>query len=69
MTTHEAKKIAREFNDNTRNPSKEDLFMFTEAMDILINKDHNPRDMLRLGGVYYEMRQFDLALKYHEMAY
>lgn len=68
MTTKEARRIVREFNDSTRNPSEEDYFLFAEAMDFLIMKEHNPRDMMYLGGVYYELKRFDLALKYYEMA-
>lgn len=68
MTVEEARKIVEEFDDATRNPSEEEMFMFTEAMDFLINEEHDPRDMMYLGGVYYEMKRFDLALKYYEMA-
>lgn len=68
MTVKEARRIVREFNDDTRNPTEEEFFLFSEAMDFLINKEHNPRDMMYLGGVYYEMKRFDLALKYYEMA-
>lgn len=68
MTVKEARKIIQEFDDGAKNPSEEDFFMFTEAMDFLINEEHNPRDMMYLGGVYYDMKRFDLALKYYEMA-
>ena len=68
MTTKEARQIIRDFNDDTRNPSEEEFFMFSEAMDFLIDKEHRPSDMMYLGGVYYEMKCFDLALKYYEMA-
>lgn len=68
MTVKEARKIVQEFNDDTKNPSEEDFFMFAEAMDFLISKEHRPEDMMYLGGVYYDMKRFDLALKYYEMA-
>lgn len=68
MTIKEARQIVRKFDDNRKNPSEEDFFIFSEAMDFLISREHNPRDMMNLGGVYYEMRNFDLALKYYEMA-
>lgn len=68
MTIVEARKIVDEFEDNTKKVSEEDFFMFTEAMDFLINEEHRPQDMVFLGGVYYEMKRFDLALKYYEMA-
>lgn len=68
MTVKEARKIVTEFADNTRKVTDEEFFMFTEAMDFLINEEHRPQDMMYLGGVYYEMKRFDLALKYYEMA-
>ena len=68
MTVTEARKIIQEFDDGRRKPTDDDFFLFTEAMDFLINEEHNPRDMMYLGGVYYDMKNFDLALKYYEMA-
>ncbi len=68
MTIKEARKIVQEFADNTKRVSDEEFFMFAEAMDFLINEEHRPQDMMYLGGVYYEMKRFDLALKYYEMA-
>ena len=67
MTVVEARKIQRDFYDKS-NPSEEDIFLFTEAMGFLINELSDPNDMMELGGWYYDMRQFDLALKYYEMA-
>ena len=67
MTVKEARKIAESFDEN-HNPSEEDVFMFTEAMNFLIEEEHNPGDMMFLGGYYYEIKRFDLALKYYEMA-
>ncbi len=67
MTVKEARDIARKFYDN-QNPSEEEVFLFTEAMNFLIEEEHNPADMLGLGGCYYEIKRFDLALKYYEMA-
>ncbi len=68
MTVKEARKIAESFSDNTKKVTDDDFFMFSEAMDFLINEEHKPQDMMYLGGVYYEMKRFDLALKYYEMA-
>lgn len=68
MTVKEARKIVNDFSDNTRKVSEDEFFMFIEAMDFLINEEHHPEDMMYLGGVYYEMKRFDLALKYYEMA-
>ena len=67
MTEKEARKIVAAFDEN-QNLSEEDVFMFTEAMDFLIEENHDPRDMMYLGGYYYEIKRFDLALKYYEMA-
>jgi hypothetical protein len=63
MTVKEAKKIVQNFDEN-RSLSEEDVFMFTEAMNFLIDELHNPNDMMYLGGYYYEIKRFDLALKY-----
>ena len=68
MTVKEARKIVQEYADNTKKVTEEDFFIFAEAMDFLINEEHRPQDMMYLGGVYYEMKRFDLALKYYEMA-
>ena len=67
MTVKEARKIAESFDKN-HNPSEDDIFMFTEAMNFLIEDEHDPGDMMYLGGYYYEIKRFDLALKYYEMA-
>ena len=67
MTVKEARKIAESFDKN-HNPSEDDIFMFTEAMNFLIEEEHDPADMMYLGGYYYEIKRFDLALKYYEMA-
>ena len=67
MTVEQARKIAEKFDD-TNVYTEEEFFEFTEAMQFLIEKEQNPRDMLYLGGVYYELKKFDLALKYYEMA-
>ena len=67
MTVEEARQIASGFDEN-RNPSEEDIFLFTEAMNYLIEELHDPADMLYLGGYYYQEKHFDLALKYYEMA-
>ena len=67
MTVKEARTIAEQYHRKP-NPSDEDFFIFTEAMDFLIREQNNPRDMMHLGGVYYERRNFELALKYYEMA-
>ena len=67
MTIEEAKEIASNFDD-TGSYTEEEFFAFTEAMQFLIEMEPDPHDMLCLGGMYYELRKFDLALKYYEMA-
>ena len=67
MNEQDARKIVRAIGYKN-NISEQEMFMFTEAMNFLIKKYHDPEDMLELGGVYYEQRKFDLALKYYEMA-
>ena len=67
ITTKEARKIAESFDKN-QNPSEDDIFMFTEAMNFLIEEEHDQGDIMYLGGYYYEIKRFDLALKYYEMA-
>jgi len=67
MTILEAKKIQENYYDLT-NPSDEDKFLYTEALDFLISETKDPDYMNELGAMYYSDRDFDLALKYYEMA-
>ena len=67
MTIREAMKICNDFDRKT-NPSEEEAFLFTEAARFLIEETKDPRAMLHLGGWYYEQKDFDLALKYYELA-
>ena len=67
MTVKEAREIEERYYGMS-DPSEEDDFLYTEAMDFLIREENLPDDMMQLGGWYYERRDFDLALKYYEMA-
>ena len=67
MNEKDARKIVNALGYKN-NLSDQEMFMFTEAMNFLIKRNQNPEDMMLLGGVYYEQRNFDLALKYYEMA-
>ena len=67
MTLQEAMQIENEFYGK-QSPTEEEVFCFTEAMDLLIRETRQPRYMMSLGGYYYEAKRFDLALKYYEMA-
>lgn len=62
MTIAEARRIQREFYENP-NPTEDDAFLFTEAMDYIIQSTKDPHAMLSLGGYYYEkaFRYFKLA--------
>lgn len=67
MTIREALDIRDEFFIDLTH-TDEEVFIFTEAMEFLIRETKEPEYMMNLGGYYYEQRQFDLALKYYEMA-
>ncbi len=67
MTIREALNIREEFFLD-RIHTDEEVFIFIEAMEYLIRETKEPEYMMNLGGYYYEQRQFDLALKYYEMA-
>lgn len=67
MTILEAKKIRNQYY-NLTNPSEDEFFLYSEAMNYLIREKKDPDDMVALGSMYYERKQFDLALKYYEMA-
>ncbi len=67
MTVSEARKIVDAFNDNN-NYTEDEEFLYLEALDFLITNTGDPRYMMMLGGYHYGRRNFDLALKYYEMA-
>ena len=67
MTVSEAEKLLKSAYTNG-NLTEEDKFELTEALTLLIEETHDPEYMMNLGGIYYEDGQFDLALKYYEMA-
>lgn len=67
MDITSAKKIVYEFEDIAE-PSEDDVFMYTEALDYLIHETKDHRYMMTLGGFYYGAKHFDLAEKYYLMA-
>lgn len=67
MTLTEARRIEQDFYKIPA-PDEDGIFLYTEAMDYIIQTTHSPEAMMMLGGWYYEQRQFELALKYYEMA-
>ena len=68
MTIKEAKEICARLECYDETLSEEDFFLYTEALGFLIEKTRKPKYMLALGSVYYARKDFDLALKYYEMA-
>ena len=67
MNIAEARRICRDFY-NLTNPTEDDEFIFTEALKYLIKETKNSDYMVDLGGFYYGKRQFELALKYYDLA-
>ncbi len=67
MTLTEANKIVKDYYSLSK-PGDDDNFIFLEALSFIVNETKNPRAMLDLGGWYYGKKEFDLALKYYEMA-
>ena len=67
MTILEARRVCSDYYNKT-NPTEEDTFLYTEALKYLIEETKDSDYMVELGGLYYEARAFDLALKYYELA-
>lgn len=67
MTIREANQILRNYY-RTANPSEDMRFLYTEALAFLIEETKDSNYMVDLGSMYYEQQQYDLALKYYEMA-
>ncbi|MBQ7522220.1 MAG: sel1 repeat family protein [Clostridia bacterium] len=68
MTLKEAKTLCARLEETVDTCSEEDFFLYTEAMQVVIDKTNSPRYMTALGGAYYSRKEYDLALKYYEMA-
>lgn len=67
MTVSEAKRIITDYY-TSESHTADDKFLFVEAHHLLIDAFHNPNDMHNLAWHYAEERDFDLYLKYLEMA-
>ena len=67
MTIEDAYKMIDSFWD-TQVHDEDDEFEYVEALSFLIEEQKDPRRMMQLGGFYYGKREFDLALKYYDMA-
>ena len=68
MTISEAYNIQSDFWRKNGDYTDDELFLFTEASHLLIEETGEPEFMFDLGAVYYERKEYDLALKYYEMA-
>lgn len=67
MTIREAKSIVDRYEmKSVMSPDEE--FLLIEAFNYIIDETRDSDYMIRLGGYYYEQKDFDLALKYYEMA-
>ena len=53
MTVKEAREYAEAFDRKVTTTEEED-FLYIEAMQFLIEEEKNPRDMMWLGGYYYD---------------
>ncbi|MDO4834773.1 MAG: tetratricopeptide repeat protein [Bacillota bacterium] len=67
MTITEAKSIIDEYEYKSVLTDDEE-FLLLEALEFMINTTKETEWMVRLGGYHYDKRNFDLALKYYEMA-
>lgn len=67
MTIAEARRIINEYEYKSVLTDDEE-FLMLEAFEFMIEATKETEWMVRLGGYYYEKRNFDLALKYYEMA-
>lgn len=67
MTIAEARRTVEDLREVV-NPTDEEKFLYTEALGYLVKEAHDSDAMMELGGLYYEEKKFDLALKYYEMA-
>jgi prefoldin subunit 5 len=70
MTINEARNIQDEFHEN-QNPTEEEVFLFIEAMNFLIDEECNPADMLSLK-IYEEglgvEKDMDKAIEFYKRA-
>ena len=67
MTTLDAQLIRQDFYD-MQNPGEEDEFRFTEALKTLIEATKHPQYMHELAWFYCGRKEFNLEIKYLEMA-
>lgn len=67
MNIEKAKQTVRQLGQKSVMTADEE-FIFTETLKFLIEEIKDPDYMVQLGGHYYGKKEYDLALKYYEMA-
>lgn len=67
MTINEAKENIKKIRYLDTITTDEE-FLYIESLEFLIKETNDPGYMMELGGLYYEKQNFDLALKYYDMA-
>ncbi|MCF0146104.1 MAG: sel1 repeat family protein [Eubacterium sp.] len=67
MNIKPAEQIIFEY-DAKKDPTEEEVFMVTEALSWMIEDSHSPDDMMHLGDIWFERKEYEKALKYYEMA-
>lgn len=50
-----------------KNPTKDDDYLFVEALNYILDQTGDPEYATELGGYYYGKKKFDLALKYYSI--
>ena len=63
MNNGDALKALQDYYD-TKNPTADDEFKFTEALGYLIEETKDPKYMTELGWYYCSKQRFDLEIKY-----
>lgn len=67
MTIEEAYEMIDSYRSHQIN-DEDSEFEYIEALSFIIKETDDPRAMMELGGHYYDKRDFNLALKYYDMA-
>ena len=67
MNINSAKEIVDKYGYNP-SISEDEEFLLMEALEYLIKETGETRWMVELGGYHYENKNYDLALKYYELA-
>ncbi len=67
MDTAKAYEAVRRYRDRSV-LSDEEEFIYTEALNYMIEATGNTAYMVELGGYYYGRKDYDQAIKYYEMA-